>query len=389
MVPVAELAKHWPEAVNRELAELNLLQGQCELPLAQIGRSVKQGVIHMTWHQVREWIRPAPSQGFAEDSEDVTLELPLKLIASLTLSHGRFGPTKKKASPAAPEPAVPAVPAPKPAPVQQAPAAEPVRVALSTVSGNFPAELRAELAQLKKTDVVFPREKLQASLKTGKAEFTWSDLRAWLSPTVPTNVGAKHNQAMLELPLPLLVPLLFSNRSTSAPKRASELDAIPDVFNTSEKQAPAPAPESEKAVAEASPAPLPLTNDPKDLAELFNEPGKRNWTPNEIVHKTTLLPGVQGALIALQDGLLVANCMPPDWKTETIAAFMPQIFGRMNQYVKELKMGELRSVTLTVEQGTLQIFNAGIIYFAALAQQGATLPLSLTLIARELSRHTR
>jgi len=108
------------------------------------------------------------------------------------------------------------------------------------------------------------------------------------------------------------------------------------------------------------------------------------------VQRTSQLSGVAGALIALQDGLLVANCMPPTWKTETIAAFLPQIFGRMAQYVKELSMGEVVSVTVAVEQGTLQVYKAGIIYFAALARPEGTLPqAALNLIARELSRHTK
>jgi predicted regulator of Ras-like GTPase activity (Roadblock/LC7/MglB family) len=129
---------------------------------------------------------------------------------------------------------------------------------------------------------------------------------------------------------------------------------------------------------------------PQNLAELFGEPEKRHWTPNEIVNKTCQLPGVTGSLIALQDGLLVASCMPPGWTTETIAAFVPQIFGRMNQYTKELKMGELKSVSFNITASTLQIFNAGIIYFAALGRPDAPLPTdSLTIIADELSRHTK
>jgi len=88
--------------------------------------------------------------------------------------------------------------------------------------------------------------------------------------------------------------------------------------------------------------------------------------------------------------LLVASCMPPGWTTETIAAFVPQIFGRMNQYTKELKMGELKSVSFNITASTLQIFNAGIIYFAALGRPDAPLPTdSLTIIADELSRHTK
>jgi predicted regulator of Ras-like GTPase activity (Roadblock/LC7/MglB family) len=82
--------------------------------------------------------------------------------------------------------------------------------------------------------------------------------------------------------------------------------------------------------------------------------------------------------------------MPSPWKTETIAAFIPQIFGRLTQYTKELQMGEVRTVSFGVETGTLQIFNAGIIYFGALGKQGESLPVEdLTLIASELSRHTK
>ena len=62
----------------------------------------------------------------------------------------------------------------------------------------------------------------------------------------------------------------------------------------------------------------------------------------------------------------------------------------MNQYAGELKMGELQSVAFSVEEGNLQIFKAGIIYFAALSKSGATLPLAeLSLVAQEISRHTK
>jgi hypothetical protein len=77
-------------------------------------------------------------------------------------------------------------------------------------------------------------------------------------------------------------------------------------------------------------------------------------------------------------------------KTEMIAAFVPQIFGRLNQYSKELQLGEASATSFTVEAGTVQIYNAGIIYFAALSKKGETLPGNdLQLIAAELSRHTK
>jgi hypothetical protein len=62
----------------------------------------------------------------------------------------------------------------------------------------------------------------------------------------------------------------------------------------------------------------------------------------------------------------------------------------LNQYCKELQMGEARAVSFTVDGGTVHVFNAGIIYFAALSKPGALLPVpELQLIASELSRHTK
>jgi hypothetical protein len=62
----------------------------------------------------------------------------------------------------------------------------------------------------------------------------------------------------------------------------------------------------------------------------------------------------------------------------------------MNQYTKELKMGELYSVTFAVDKGALQIFASGIIYFATLSRPDSALPIyELALIAKELSRHTK
>ena len=129
---------------------------------------------------------------------------------------------------------------------------------------------------------------------------------------------------------------------------------------------------------------------PTNLSELFEEPTKKTWTPNEIVQRSTKLPKVAGTLIALQDGLLVAANMPADIKAETIAAFVPQIFGRLNQYTKELQMGDTSAVSFTVEAGTIQVYNTGIIYFAAFGRKGDLMPLAeLQLIAGELSRHTK
>lgn len=101
------------------------------------------------------------------------------------------------------------------------------------------------------------------------------------------------------------------------------------------------------------------------------------------------LPGVSGALVALTDGLLVASALPANAKSDTVAAFLPQMFGRMSQYTKELGLGGLQSMVLHVEGGCWQVFKQPNIYFAVCGKTGEAMPLNLlTQIAAELSKQT-
>jgi predicted regulator of Ras-like GTPase activity (Roadblock/LC7/MglB family) len=99
---------------------------------------------------------------------------------------------------------------------------------------------------------------------------------------------------------------------------------------------------------------------------------------------------VAGALLAMSDGLLVTSNTPPAIKGETIAAFLPQMFGRMNQYTKELTLGPLQQLTLGVESGQWHIIKGPNIYFAVLGKRGETLPLNLLAqVAAELSSQSK
>ena len=445
VVPLAAIAEGWPARVRSEIAKDGLTGATCELPFAEIGAALRTGKVEYAWKQIRAWIRPALPDAEASDNADLALELPLKVLAPAYLQRSGATPAHKPlagthnipdvfsktgAPAAAPEPQaeVPAAvelgqsPAPETSavaapPAESAPAAPaPNRPAvlilpLSLVNETWPDPVRREVDQFKLSDAKLevPFEVIEEGLKLGRLHFRWRQVCTWLRPAPPANMtSANLNTAIdyrVDLPLNFVAPLYLQHRSQGARKKSSFDASIPDIFNPASapaKAVPAPEQETEPAAVSAAPqAPssskatkAPAAKESKrpsaDMAELFGEPGKRNWTPNDIVHKTAGLPGVAGALIALQDGLLVANCMPPTWKTETIAAFLPQIFGRMSQYTNELKMGDLQSVTFTVEEGTLQIFNAGIIYFAALGRVDATLPLAeLNIIAKEISRHTK
>jgi predicted regulator of Ras-like GTPase activity (Roadblock/LC7/MglB family) len=283
-------------------------------------------------------------------------------------------------------------------------------VPLAPISTTWPDAVKHDIAQFNLAQAIIgiPLEYVDAGLKTGKVEFTWRQVCAWLKPASPSAQLSINGELRVPFPLSYVAPLFIKATAGSHAKRKTHVDQeIPDLFSAGglmpqaqpaasaapAPAAPAAAESAEEPVATAPGAAVPAAAGKapaRSLAELFNDPDKRSWTPNDIVHRTAQLPGVAGALIALQDGLLVAACMPPTARTETIAAFVPQIFGRMSQYTRELQLGDTRGVSFTVESGTLQVFNAGIIYFAALSKTGAPLPLpELQLIATELGRHTK
>jgi predicted regulator of Ras-like GTPase activity (Roadblock/LC7/MglB family) len=362
---------------------------------------LKQGKVEYSWNQIRAWLQPKPGAEHTSHGDKV-LAMPLQLIAPLFVAQTQATtkaqkklqvdeniPDLFKKSDLQPRSGTPlARSTPVAAPAVGGSAEGTFAVSLSLVSANWPESLRSEIIaqQLGDSKLEIPSAEIEAKLKIGKAEFIWRHLAAWIKPS-PPEIKPSQSDQLVELPLTIIVPLYMQQKPGGAPRKsASPAAAIPDLFTAQGKLVP-PVEEEAKATTAAA---APSNKQAQTVSEVFGEPDKRNWTPNEIVQKTAHLPGVAGALIALQDGLLVASFMPPTWRTETIAAFLPQIFGRMNQYSKELRMGDLKSVAFAVEGGTLQIFNAGIIYFAALARTGAPLPLhELNLIATELSRHTK
>ncbi len=137
-------------------------------------------------------------------------------------------------------------------------------------------------------------------------------------------------------------------------------------------------------VPAAPPATSAAAQDP-EVDEIIGGSGSRLGA-KEIVSNTVRLPGVVGALLAMSDGLLVTSNTPPSVKAETIAAFLPQMFGRMNQYTKELALGPLQQLTLGVEAGQWHVIKCPNIYFAVLGKRGEPLALNLLAqVAAELS----
>jgi hypothetical protein len=113
----------------------------------------------------------------------------------------------------------------------------------------------------------------------------------------------------------------------------------------------------------------------------------RRAMPKEIIDRTVKLPGVAGAIIALPDGLKVSYCLPPELNADTVAAFLPQLFSRVSQCSKELRMGELNNLNFTIGNIPWKIFRVNAVYFAAFGRAGEPLPTAqLAIMASELDR---
>ena len=124
---------------------------------------------------------------------------------------------------------------------------------------------------------------------------------------------------------------------------------------------------------------------PSTLGQLFHDPEKTQWTAQEIIERTAGLPGVAGAALALQEGLLIAARLPEAIKGETVAAFLPQIFSRLNHYTGEMNLGEVDDVLLSMNGAHLQAWRMGEVYLAVLGLPGAALPWeALQLVVQEL-----
>lgn len=416
LVELGELATEWPEAVREEIAQLPIPHVCVELPPAVVCEGLKRGQVCFNWGELRAWVVGAPPVATPSVNNSTELDLPLNVLTPLFLDYIRATQLNRKVASAehiteffrraslqrahqsaqASQPATPVVAAMTVSATDDNGA---MSVSLSLVSAGWSEAILHEIQQNNLSDarMELPLAAVEAKLKTGKVDLSWRQLATWIPGCPPAVLGSPHGATVVNLPLSVVAPMFLKKRNGAASPRPPLSDlGIPDVFTTPGKPAPedAPAPPPPAAAAPVPAVPAPVAPEPRqraaNLAELFGEPGKKSWTPKELVQGVARLPGVAGSLIALQDGLLVAHAMPASWKTEAMAAFLPQIFGRINQYGKELNTGEAKAVAITTGVGTIQVYHAGIVYLAALGDPGASLPLDdLQLVAGELSRRSQ
>jgi predicted regulator of Ras-like GTPase activity (Roadblock/LC7/MglB family) len=217
-------------------------------------------------------------------------------------------------------------------------------------------------------------------------------VRSWVK-NVPVPPVSGQDGVVLELPLKVVAPL-FLKRKKETGKDQQKVNInteIPNLFFGF------PQAESTGAgpVAKPNDTNYYVWDDNSETAHVSLEEVKRASagtrflsrcaTPNEVVSRASALEGVAGALVALPDGLMVASKLSPDLNGDTLAAFLPQIFSKVAQCTKELRMGELNNLNFTVGNVPWKIFRVNAIFFAAFGRTGESLPGSqLAALAAEL-----
>jgi predicted regulator of Ras-like GTPase activity (Roadblock/LC7/MglB family) len=268
---------------------------------------------------------------------------------------------------------------------------------LAALAANWPEVFRVEAGALDPaTTVVLPASAVSAGLAKGRVVFPWGKIRGWLEPP-PSSPAAAPEDTELVLPLKIVAPaFLACTKKPAAERKFVPLDeSIPALFSSGHVetmvQISALPPAAPMVLAET---PVAIARDPHKAPETVGEalgmPEKREWTPAEIIAHLVRLPGVAGAIVSLQEGLPVATSLPDGIKSEVVAAFLPQIFARLNQYAGEMKLGNVDDLLFTTHGAHCQIYRLGYVYFAVLGKPGESLPwLELRLIAEELARHTK
>jgi len=300
----------------------------------------------------------------------------------------------------APKPATPIVVRmthpPKNGGVKNQGAGASILVSLASLAESWPETLREEIVQqgLAEARVALPAELMEVSLKRGRVMFHWKVIRTWLRPAVQAHTSV-HDGMEVELPLKVVAPLFLQKRSSGdrVQQRLDIDESIPNLFFGF------PKPESIPATP-ANDTNYYVWSDTNESVQVEESVFKRKpsngngtefvakyATPNEIVSRAAAFDGVAGAVIALPDGLMVASQIPPEQNAETLAAFLPQIFAKVSQSTKELRMGDLNNLSFTVGNVPWKIFRVNAIFFAVFGHEGESMPTQkLAGLAAELDR---
>jgi len=336
-------------------------------------------------------------------------------------------------------PVAPAAPAPatEPRPETIFFRADHLVLPLGRLVNNWPQGVLQEIAQhqLAGESVELPLSIIETGLKQGRLTFSWKQVRAWIPAAPKSGPELRNDAVMLDLPLRIIAPLFLSQRGAQARQQVKVAESIPNLFgpgtlshdtSTFKRGNPAAAqngrpastaasqemdiweaqispatraaaalPKLETLASLAAPAPAAPTPGTSFVArttidQIFDEPGKANWTATEFVRKTSRLKGVAGTCMFTQDGLLVAEQYPALAGVDTFCALVTQMYNRVFTHAMELRLGGPTRMSFAAEGVTYESYRCGRVYLCVISQPGEKLPQAeLLIIADHLIRQSR
>jgi len=330
IVPIGSLADFWPGAIKAEIDQARPALASLAIPMARLEGPMKTGKLSFRWSELRQWMKPTPLLGTSAHAE-TDIQLPLNVIAPLFFAHPtRAQAAKKKAEIAQDIPDV----------FGSNSAADAIRelanvpVAKVTPQAPPPAPIPA-----------VPMAPIAAAVAAQGSSATNLQLR--MAGVANGNGNGAHAPTIAA---PTESPVLFAKNSVGA-----------------------------NAVAAA--------NGNGHANGQSNGIPKIDWTPDQAVKVTCASPSVAGAIVVAADGLMVATQLPAQFKSDTLSAFVPQIFGRAAQSAAELQLPALNVVRLSFGDQQCDIFKTGKLYYVIIGKPGEELPTPvLRKIAAELTK---
>ena len=101
---------------------------------------------------------------------------------------------------------------------------------------------------------------------------------------------------------------------------------------------------------------------PRTLNRLLGAPTDRELTLQEVVRLLSAVPGIAGCMLAMSDGLFLTGQLPSPLDQNTVSVFAPHVFRKLGRYMRELRVGQIRRITIFTDQYPLSVFRAGDVY---------------------------
>ena len=271
-------------------------------------------------------------------------------------------------------------------------------VKVSEVWEKWPQELkrRLELHGFEDATLTIPITYLEAELKKGRLVCPAETLASWLKKWQARRLFVSAHVLTLELPLNVIVPKYLQLRrkpptethklSPSNPQ-TSEVSSYPpttqdqtDVLSLAQLGIHwKPVSETkQKTAAEST---------PHYLSKSHGGTMRRRSSPHGIISQALALPGVDGALITIGKGVIIAADLPKHINPQGAAELIHNAFETINQTVTVLRDGYTNRLSFTVSNRTWAIFKRGPLYLGAVSKLGQPLPEeALGLLADELEQ---